>query len=265
MDGARGDVAQRLGIAARGAVERRRSGEDGGPDRAHRVAAERLLAGQRLPEHDAERVDVPRLAGVCAAEALGWQVARLADQRVGAGARAGLVREHGDAEIRQLHPPVDAEEDVGRRHVAVDEPVADRVDVVERIGDVGGHVRHHRHRQRDAGGVRVVEDVRQREAAHVLHHDVVAALVLDEVEHLHHVLVIEPDADERLLEQVDDVAALRAEHLHDHRLLEPGGAVRGREIHVSHAPVPEELQHAVAADLRTPSVHACDITLVAGG
>jgi hypothetical protein len=150
------------------------------------------------------------------------------------------------------------EEHVRRADVAVEQAAAEVVDVIERLGDLVDDVDDHRQGQGDAVGLRVVEHVGEREAADVLHHDVVAALVLAEVEHLDDVAVIEGDADERLGGLLGVAARLRAQHLEDDRLLEAGRALRGGEVDVAHAAAPEQLDDAVSPDLALALSHPHD-------
>ena len=140
-------------------------------DRDRRVARERRDAGDHLVEHDAERVHVAATVDGKALRLLGREVGGGAHHRTGLGepvARAGAR----DAEVGDLHVARSGQQHVAGLHVAVHDAVAVRER--ERGRDLGG----------DLGGlVRVdrrlgADEVAQRSAFDVLHHDEVRAVLL---------------------------------------------------------------------------------------
>ena len=96
---------------------------------------------ERLDHHEAQGVDVGGRAHGLPADLLGGEVGRRADDDPGVGDARG-VGDEGDAEVRQVRPPVAVEEDVAGRHVAVQD--ARPVHVTERVG-------HRRHGQQRLG------------------------------------------------------------------------------------------------------------------
>ena len=104
-------------------------------DGRRRVAGEGHVAGERLVDDDAERVDVGARVYVGSLRALfGRHVLRRADDEVGRGqARIGLVYgllNLGDAEVQDLRPVAAArglfEHDVVALEVAVDDALGVR-------------------------------------------------------------------------------------------------------------------------------------------
>src|SRR6185312_5796348 len=76
-------------------------------------AGERPSSRQAFIADDAERVDVRGSGGLLAGGLLGGQVLRGAHDLPGGGQR-DLVRDAGDAEVGDLHPPVGRDEQVPR-------------------------------------------------------------------------------------------------------------------------------------------------------
>ena len=108
-----------------------------GDDLELALAPVRRLAGERHPEHAAERVDVGGGAGAGPAVQLGRHVRRRPDHR---GADAGGLGVHppGDAEVAEVGldgAAAAAHQHIGRLDVAVHEP--GRV----RVGEAAGHLR----------------------------------------------------------------------------------------------------------------------------
>ena len=94
-------------------------------------------AGERLEEEAAERVDVGTSVHLVAADLLGRDVVDGAHQlAVGRAAVGGALGEPEVREVRVLAAALLVEQDVGRLHVAVDEPL--RVRRVERVRDLRG-------------------------------------------------------------------------------------------------------------------------------
>ena len=105
---------------------------------------------------------------------LGREVARGAHDVAGAGEVLALaVGGLGDAEVGDLHPPVELDEHVARLHVAVHQPA--RVRGGERVGHL---VRRCRPRVADRQRAVQVDRLAQGGAVHELHHDVRDAVVL---------------------------------------------------------------------------------------
>ena len=114
-------------------------------DALGRRPVERDLAGEHLPQHHAERVDVaPRIHVGRAAGLLGAHVVRRPDDHAGAGETlAAAGRRLRDAEVRHEHPLLRAlEHHVLRLDVAVDQRL--RVRFRQRVGDVGADPDHFR-------------------------------------------------------------------------------------------------------------------------
>ena len=177
-------VRERVGQLGSKLTQRGRVAVDPGDQALDRVALERQLAGEQLPHHAAERVQVRARVEWSALDLLGRHVVDGPDDLAGPGQLGhvgGLAQR--DAEVRELDdwriPAL--EQHVGRLDVAVDDPLA--VDVVERRGDLD---------QRDDHRGRLGADQRaQVPGAQVLHR-VEAVLTLDAlVEHTDAVGVVE--------------------------------------------------------------------------
>ncbi len=149
----------------------------------------RVLADERLVEHQRRRPDVDLVVGRLAEHLLRRHVAQrsqeaVVDRRVG-----GL--EVGDPEVRQLRHAILAQEDVAGLDVPVDDPL--RVGVGERVADG-------RDGAQDVGvGQLAGAEGRDEVAAlHVLEHDVRVVLVLDHVEQPHDRGVVQLPPDPQL-------------------------------------------------------------------
>ncbi len=165
------------------------------------LALERLVAGQHLVEHHAQREEVGPVVHLLALDLLRRHVVGRAEELT----LLGEVRavEPGDAEVRDLHPVVRGDEDVRRLDVAVDDPV--RMRVVQRVPHLGDGVDHELHRQR----LVVLEQELQVRPAHVLHGDEGDPVLA----RLHHVV----DGDDVGMGQ--DAGALRLAHEAEPELL----------------------------------------------
>ena len=220
-----------------------------------RVPIEQPASGEHLPEDDAQREDVRARVHVLAARLLGRHVRELALEHA---RRGQLVARLGDAEVRELHRPIERDEDVVRGDVAVDEEQRlavhlEPVGVVKAASHLRADVRHE-HRRHGVPQIRaLLAQVRERAAAHVLHGQVVRVLVLGEVEDLHHVGVVELRGQPRLGdEHVHEAGIARhegADPLDDHFLLEALRALRGGEVDLRHPSLGELLADDVLADL----------------
>ena len=137
-------------------------------DLHRRLARERHRSGQQLVEDDPRRVEIGALVDRGAARLLGREVLRRADDRAGLGhlARAGP----GDAEVGDLDATFAVDDHVVRLDVPVDDPVLVRV--AQRGEDLSRVRDRDRHRARPARH----DQLLQRPALDVLHHDVVRAL-----------------------------------------------------------------------------------------
>ena len=160
-----------------------------------------LVPGQQLPQHDAQAVDVGARVGDLAARLLGREVRRAPEHHAGRGV---LLLEHAarQPEVGQLHLAEVAEQDVGRRDVAVDQvQVAVAVDVGERAGDLAADVQ--RDVERDAGprAHAAVPDLAQVLALDQLHRDEELAVDLAGVEGRHQVGVRQAQHDLGLVEE----------------------------------------------------------------
>lgn len=144
-----------------------------------RSVLERLLAGEQLEQHGAERVEVHRGGDVLpAAELLRRHVTGAARRGAQRGVARGVgVGQVGDAEVEQLHRPVRG----GDHHVAgLEVPVhhAVRMGVAEGIGDLDGD------RDGRAEGERAaqVKEFTQADPVDVLHHEVRLLVVVTAVQ-----------------------------------------------------------------------------------
>ena len=199
--------AARLGIGRQRAVERRaqlrrqvaparaqrrQHGADQPRGRRRARPAHRVGAGQRLVEHERERVEVGALVDALAGRLLGRHVGERADHVAGAGQRlvAGQV---GDAEVGQLgrHVRLVGHDHVLRLDVAVDH--AALVGVAERLGE----------READAQDVAVAERAValqhvERAAAHQLGDQVATVAIVAGVVDRHDPRVVEARRGQRL-------------------------------------------------------------------
>jgi hypothetical protein len=98
-----------------------------------------MLAGERLPENDAEPPDVGRRGRGQPLQPLRGDIRERAGDVAERGERVEL-RHLREPEVEQPHVDVRrlGEEDVGRLHVAVDDPAAVRVR--ERLRDLAAHL-----------------------------------------------------------------------------------------------------------------------------
>ncbi len=197
--------------------------------------------------------------GVEQRRAEGPHVARRARRRpgrhlgcdVGGGARdeprlrqRGVARRPGDAEVTELRVVGAAEDDVAGLDVAVDDPRGPGLD--EGVGGLGEDRGRTSFRQRPLCS----DQLGERPAVHVLHHQPEAVLVLDEVEDRHHVGVVGPGSEPRLALRAHDVVVGRAGQQADALHRDP--AVQQLVV--------REVDHtgSTAADLLLQAIPACD-------
>ena len=120
-------------------VERRRSRLDRSGHLLQRHAPERMLAGERLPQQDADSPDVARGTGLLSAQPFGRDVRQRARNVADGGQRLGLV-ELREPKVEQAHRDAVAlgQQHVRRLHVPVDD--AARVGVCESVEDLSGRL-----------------------------------------------------------------------------------------------------------------------------
>ena len=185
-------------------------------DVGHGLGAERVLPGEQVIEHDAERVDVGALVDGVAADLLGRHGVRRAEPRADHG-QPGLggvgVQELGDAEVEQL------DHALGRGVVAVrrsggDEDVAGLEIAVDDAARV-------RRLERRADRLQVLEHLGRRDAPLVVEH----AAQVGALEQLHHV-ERPPVGQLAELVDVDDVRVL--DHVDRQRLAQEARDHLGR-------------------------------------
>ena len=228
-------------------------GEDAGVG----AVAPELLAGEQLPEHGAGGEEIGPAVDGLEARLLRRHVRHLAAQHAGprlARARGRL----GDAEVDHLGLPVVGEEEVVRRHVAVDEveqlPVlpAQLVGGVQALGRVGADAGAQLRRDAHPPLLGPAHHLAQRLAVEVLHGDPVGVVVLAEIEDLGDVRVVDAGRDPRLVEEhVDELIVLdqvRVDALDRDHLREAAGAVDPPQVQLGHAAPAELGEELVAAE-----------------
>jgi hypothetical protein len=215
-------------------------------------------AREHLPEDHAGRVDVGAPVDGLAARLLGRHVRELAaqDPRARQVQRAGGL---GDAEVDEFDRALVGDEDVVRADVAVHDPerppvvVAQLVRVVQPRQHVGNRAQEDRQRRPAVGPRLDAHRPAQRLALEVLHHEVVRALLFADLVGLHHVRVVQPRRDARLVEEQLDVLGLgrdlALDDLDDRQLSKTDEPARDAQVHVGHAPAAEACNDAVTPDL----------------
>ena len=154
------------------------------------------LAGHRLGEHDAHRVDVGAAVRVHPGGLLRRHVRDLALEDTGLRL-LGLVRRLGDAEIDDLHLAIVGEEHVLRVDVAVHDlerragVILQVVRVLERREDLADHPQVHRAGEGAVAELLAPPDhALERAALEVLHRHEVAPVLLADLVRLHDVRVM---------------------------------------------------------------------------
>ncbi len=221
------------------------------------IGHEQALPGEGLPRHDAEREDVRATIDVLGAQLLWRAIRELPLDLSGVGLR-GTKERPRDAEVGDARASVDADEDVLRRDVAVDdlEGLAHGSDGVvsgvESLRGLSDELDAHgdRHRPPHLGGL--LDDAAEGDAHHQLHRDVESTLrVPTEVERLHHVGTRDVRGEPRFIEEHGDeifVLGERRQHPLDRdELLEARFAGRARRIHLGHASRRDAEEHFVAS------------------
>ncbi|MFO0742019.1 MAG: hypothetical protein U0270_39340 [Labilithrix sp.] len=218
------------------------------------VTAEEALPGERLPEHDARRVDVA-LRGRWRGEErqLRREVGELSEDRLVLGrrrdARTGSYAR--DPEVRDARDPVHVDEHVVRGDVAMDDLEGRTIWPGRPVGSVETVEDAREDRRRDAWrNARLLfaqdgEDAIEGDAADVLHDDEQIVLRRDDVEGLDDVRMVQEAGEARLLQQqLDDLGVtheLGPEPLDGDRLGEAAGASNAPEVHPRH-PAGSELR-----------------------
>jgi hypothetical protein len=152
-----------------------------------------LLAGEHLVEHDAERVDVAAGVGRTAGDELGGEVRDGAEER---GTRGGVGgRGTREPEVPELDPTVVGEQDVLGLEVAVHDAGA------VRGRQAGEHGTEDVRRLFRGERAVLVQEVPQRDARDVLHHDVDAVVLGALVVHAHQVRVRQAGGGTGLLDE----------------------------------------------------------------
>jgi hypothetical protein len=216
--------------------------------------------GEKLPEHDADREDIGAPVERIAARLLGAHVAGLAlDHVLRIGPRFHGVVGVGDAEVAQLDLPLEADEKVRRRDVAVHD--AERrtvvcrlaVRVVERAKGFDDHEQRILHGQRRLGARTAAQEVVEVEALDVLHRDVEKPVGPPEVVHLDDVGMIEPGGELRLRDQeVGELAAvgeMRQDLLDDRQPRHADVGLRAGQEDVGHTAATDLVEQRVAPDV----------------
>ena len=208
-----------------------------------------LVPGQELPQHDAQAVDVGARVRDLAARLLGRQVRRAPEHDAG---RRLLLLQHAarQTEVGQLHLAEIAEQDVGRRDVAVDQvQIAVAVHVGQRARDLAADVQRDVQRDARPRADAAVPDLAQVLALDQIHRDEELAVDLAGVEGRHQVGVRQAKDDLRLVQEplrLRAIAALGDDLLDDAELLEAGVAGR-RQIDLTHPAPRHRLEQDVLA------------------
>ncbi len=205
---------------------------------------------EQLPQDDAGREDVRAVIDVLAARVLRAHVAGLsADGLVVEIARRVGAR---DAEIADLHLALEADEDVRRGDVAVNELAA------VRVVEAAQRLHHHQEReldgQRDAKVRAPAAELAEIEALHVLHRDEKAARVAPEILDGDDVGVREARCELRLVDEHRRehgvVGVLREDLLDDDAAAPAEIGLDARQVDVRHAPATHVIEEQVTAEAR---------------
>ena len=164
----------------------------------------------------------------------------------------------GDAEVEHLHPPIEGHEDVGGGEVAVDDPerpalaIQSVVGPVQPSAGVGDDSQRQPQRNEMTALLSPLLDVRQASPVQELHRDVKVVALLPEVQHLHHVGVVDEAHEPRLVEEHLDhlllARELRQKPLHHHPLAKAFRALLLREKELRHAADSQAGHEPIAAE-----------------
>ena len=171
----------------------------------------------------------------------------------------------GDAKVGDARGAVDADQDVVRGDVAVDDLERGAVTVGELVGGVqaGEQVEEDAQREPERQGApllaRADEDLVEREAIDVLHHQEDALIVLLHIERGHHVGVVHPRGEAGLIEEHGDEIRLLGQvrvHRFDRDLtLESAGSDGAAEVDPRHPAGGDRTEDLVATN---PEAHAAE-------
>ncbi len=222
------------------------------------IAGEELLAADQFPEEDAGGEDVGAAVDGQALHLLGRHIAELALEDSGLRLLQPALR-LGDAEVDQLHFAFEADEDVLRADVAMDDPerpargVALAVRVVERLAHLRDDQAGLRNRHRLLALAKALEQLAHVAAGDVLHGDVEVLVVLAELEDLHDVRVRELHRDARLVDEHGDELGVLAhggeDFLDGEQALEPLHAKGLGDEHLGHSADGDPLEEQVFPEL----------------
>ncbi len=223
--------------------------------------------GEHLPQDDPQREDIDAPVLVLAADLFWGHVAVLA-AHLALLAALGAALGFGDAEVDQLHFAAVPDEDVLRADVAVDDAeqlaafTPRLVSSVEALGgaerDVGGELGSELARSLPEAG----HQRRQGDPMHVLHGQVVEAVLLAELVDAHHVRVPDPNRDQRLVDEPPHRLPVGGEVRVDH--FDRNGFVRagaGGEIEGRH---PALRDAGDQLELPDSAAHPSTLTAAAG-
>ena len=208
-------------------------------DLHRRFAHVRLLAGEHLVHHDADRVYVAAGIGDAAGDELGGEVGDRAEQRL-PGGRVG-ARRPSESEVAELDSAVVGEQDVLGLDVAVHDA---------RL--VGGcqpreHGVHDVDRLLGGEALVVLQQVAQRDARQVFHDQVRHVGVLALVEHVHDIGMRQTRSRPGLLHETGLERVVVGEMaVHDLQRHPPLETQVGREVHRGHAAARDPRAHLIA-------------------
>ncbi len=233
---------------------------------------EQPLPRRQLPQEHADAEDVGARIDRLPARLLGRHVRVLAlEQPRLRLRRVDCAGRLGDAEVDQLDRALVGDQHVLRRDVAVHEAerLAVGADARVRVVQAAQHVGDDAAAPAPSGGrlsasVGLADDPAQVLAVHVLHGDEVLIAQLAQVEDLHHVRVVEPRRDPRLVEEHLDervvAAKLRQDALDHHQLLEALHAGLLGQEDLGHAALGElALEDVLAELLRGAAIQGCTL------
>ena len=264
-------VAGRREGLAHHAVDRRREARDerrrergiAEEDAEQRVtlvlAVEGSHPGERFVEHHARGVHVGARVHRLTSELLRRHVRDFPFERAAPG-DGDPPRCLGDPEVDHPAPPVDADEDVVRDDVAVDDlhRLAAEIDRVVRAVEPGERVEQdagdERRREPLARGGGRLEQRGERHRLDVRLHEEDLSSAIDDVVHGHHVRVADLRGEPGLVEEhVGELAArgeVGMEALDHHQALEARRAAVEGELHRAHAACRQLEEYAVTAEIR---------------
>ena len=167
------------------------------------LARERLLAGEHLVEHNAERVDVTAGIRHTTRDEFGGEVCDRAEQCIaGCGIRVGRP---GQPEVADLNSAVIGKQHIFRLQVAVDNAV------LVRCGEAGKDRLHDVHRLHRGEHLVLLEQVAQGDSWQVLHYQVCRFAILSLVVNIHDVRMCQPGSRPGFLDEAGLVLVIVGE------------------------------------------------------